>query len=248
MIACRDLPGICGDCIWEKCCALADLCTVNEDCACMTMCIATASVGGTNNCLTTCGLAGSPPGFADLLSCAASACSNAGGVGGECSVPAGFEPPPDLPGTDPMSSAGIGSGALPDCGFVASGASESVLQLESADGGVCVRIERRDDGPGSLANTRWTLLSMLVGPPGEVVLIDDPADMCWYSSHHNFNDWAHASSGSRYYEVKMHYAGHATEPTFTLTVSERGPAAAGSCSPVSDGICSIATMELFPAP
>jgi len=44
---------------------------------------------------------------------------------------------------------------------------------------------------------------MRVGPLGEVVLIDNPADVCWYSSHHNFNDWAHAWSGSRHYEVRV---------------------------------------------
>jgi hypothetical protein len=146
-----------------------------------------------------------------------------------------------------MSSTGIGSGSLADCSFGPADATGSVLQLESADGSVCVRIERRNDGPGSLANTSWTLLSMLVGPPGQVVLIDDPSELCWYSSHHNFNDWAHASSGSRYYEVKMHFAGHATQPTFTLNVSEQGPPSA-TCAPVSDGACLIATMELFPAP
>jgi hypothetical protein len=89
---------------------------------------------------------------------------------------------------------------------------------------------------------------MLVGPPGEVVLIDDDSALCWYSSHHNFNDWAHASSGSRYYEVKMSMAGHATSPTFLLNVWEEGPLTAGSCAPRSDGACLIATMALVPAP
>jgi hypothetical protein len=160
-------------------------------------------------------------------------------------VPAGFEFPPEAEPPPPWADTGIGSGTLEDCGFGPPDPSGSVLQLENEEGSICVRIERRDDGNGNLANTKWTLLSMHVGPLGEVALIEEPNSMCWYSSHHNFNDWAHAWSGGRYYEVKASYAGHNTPQTYTLHVSQQPPMDPGSCAPNSDGVCSIATMELF---
>ncbi len=95
-------------------------------------------------------------------------------------MPRGFEPPPDAKPKAPESRASLGSGTLADCGFGPSDPTGAVLQLQNADASVCVRIERRNDGRGSLSNTKWTLLSMQVGPLGEVVLIDDPKSMCWY--------------------------------------------------------------------
>jgi hypothetical protein len=247
-LTCDQIGGFCGECIFEKCCELAELCTVDADCTCMAECVGSSGVPGTTSCLGTCGLSGSPPGFTDLITCVASACSNPGGVGGECNVPAGFEPPPEAEPAPPMSSASIASGALADCSFGTPDTTGSVLQLQNADASVCVRIERRNDGRGSMANTNWTLLSMMVGPLGEVALVDDAADLCWYSSHHNFNDWAHAWSGMRRYEVKVSLAGHGTMPTYTLHVFEQGPLDAGACPPRSAGFCPIATIELFPAP
>jgi hypothetical protein len=123
------------------------------------------------------------------------------------------------------------------------------LQLETADKSVCVRIERRNDGPGSLANTEFTLLGMHVGPLGEVARIDDPSAICWYSSHHNFNDWAHAWSGSRHYDLKMARADHGIAPTYTLHVFEGGPLSGGMCAPAADGDCPIGSpIELLPVP
>jgi hypothetical protein len=245
-LACGELGGVCGECLQEKCCELAELCSVDADCACMATCIATQSLAATEGCLDGCGLTGSPMGFADFAQCAATTCPD----GDECSVPSGFEPPPAVtpPPAGGGSGADIGSGTLADCSFGAADPSGEVLQLQSADGEVCVRVERRNDGPGSLENTSWTLLEMRVGPLGEVALIDDPSELCWYSSHHNFNDWAHAWSGTRHYDLKTSLADHGATPTYTLHVFGAGPLAAGSCSPVAEGSCPIAVLELVPAP
>lgn len=243
-VSCGELGGICGECIQEKCCELAELCTVDADCTCMATCIGTESLSGIQGCLGSCGLTGSPVGFADFANCAATTCPD----GDECSAPSEFQPPADVMPPGPASNAGIGSGALADCSFGAADATGAVLQLQNSDGSVCVRIERRDDGPGSMANTSWTLLSMRVGPLGEVVLVDDPSDLCWYSSHHNFNDWAHAWRGSRHYDVKTSLADHGATPTYALHVFEAGPLAPDSCAPIAEGTCPIATIDLVPAP
>jgi hypothetical protein len=241
-------PGSCSECIGEKCCDLLEQCAVDADCACMATCIGSESLRGVDGCLDTCGVSGSPRGFIPLAECVATTCPDSD----ECSVPSNFMPPPagDAPG--PMSNAGIGSGTLADCSFDAGLAYDpngSVLQLESADSAVCVRLERRNEGRGSLANTQWTLLEMRVGPPGEVVLIDDPSSACWYSSHHNFNDWAHASSGTRRYDLKLALADHGAMPTYTLHVFEDAALNTASCPASADGACPIGEpIELFHAP
>jgi hypothetical protein len=245
-LQCSALAGGCGSCIEEKCCDLFELCSVDADCACMAMCIGQQSLSGIDGCLGTCNVSGSPPRFADLASCVATTCPD----GDECTAPANFTPPPDVEPSGGGGSGGIGSGTLADCSFDAGLAYDpngEILQLENADGSICVRIERRNDGGGSLANTNFTLLSMRVGPLGEVVAIDNPSDVCWYSSHHNFNDWAHAWSGSRHYDVKMARTGHGAAPTFTLHVFEGGPLAGGSCAPTTEGTCPIGSaIELLP--
>ena len=77
--------------------------------------------------------------------------------------------------------------------------------------------------------------------------LDNPADVCWYSSHHNFNDWAHAWSGRRHYDLKMARADHGVAPTYALHVFEQGPLDAASCPPTSEGTCRIGdAIELFP--
>jgi hypothetical protein len=243
---CGELPGACGECIAEKCCELAELCSADADCACMAMCIAAQSLAGVDGCLGSCGVDGSPPGFAALATCVAPTCPD----GDECSAPAGFAPPPELEPSCQSSSTELGSGTLADCSFDDSLAYDpdgAILQLESVDGSICARIERRDDGMGSMANIQFTLISILVGPLGEVVQLDDPADVCWYSSHHNFNDWAHAWSGSRHYDLKMARADHGVAPTYSLQVFEQGPLEGASCPALAEGSCQIGdTIELFP--
>lgn len=237
--------GACSECMGEKCCDLLELCAVDADCACMAMCIGSSSLTGVDACLGTCDVSGSPPGFADLAGCVAVTCPD----GDECSAPANFMPPPSAEPTGSGSGSSIGSGRLADCSFDAGLSYDPdgpVLQLQSADQDVCVRIERRNDGPGSLANTSWTLINMRVGPLGEVALIDQPSDICWYSSHHNFNDWMHAWSGSRRYDLKMARANHGIAPTYALHVFAQGPLDAAACAPTADGACPIGSeIELF---
>jgi hypothetical protein len=159
----------------------------------------------------------------------------------------------DSGGTDGTSDGGAtgGGGDLPDCGFdpgLSFNPTGDVLQLQSADESVCVRIERRDDGPGD-ARTIYTLLEMQVGPLGEVSLIDDQTDLCWHSSHHNFLDWAHAWAGSRHYDVKLKLDDHGGNRTYELHTFEQGPIDPDECpswaepeanGPIGDPI------ELFP--
>ena len=247
-LSCTGLGGSCGSCVGEKCCDLLLACSTDADCACMAQCVGGGGLGATSSCLGSCGVSGSPPGFAALAQCVATTCPD----GDECSAPAGYAPPPDVAPTGAGSSLGIGSGTLADCSFdlglpyVATG---EVLQLQSADGSICARVERRNDGPGSLANTSFTLLDLRVGPLGEVAHISDPSAVCWYSSHHNFNDWAHASSGSRHYDLKAAMANHGMPTTYTLYVFEGGPLTPGSCGATSDGYCPIGEpIELFPVP
>jgi hypothetical protein len=133
----------------------------------------------------------------------------------------------DSGGTDGTSDGDTtgGGGDLPDCGFdpgLSFDPLGDVLQLQSADESVCVRLERRDDGPGD-AKTLYTLLEMQVGPLGEVSLIDDQADLCWYASHHNFVDWAHGWTGSRHYDVKLKLDDHGGNRTYELHTFEEGP-------------------------
>ena len=123
----------------------------------------------------------------------------------------------------------------------------SVLQLESGDRNVCLRLERRDEGSGSLANTRWTLLDVRVGPLGEVAHVDGFADLCWYSSHHNFLDWGHVWTGGTRHDLKLNHDGHSGEWTYTLYTIEQGPLESGVCAPLADGQGPIGpAISLFP--
>lgn len=176
------------------------------------------------------------------------------GDGGDDGSATGDDGGSDSGGTDGTSDSGDtnGGGDLPDCGFdpglVFNPAGE-MLQLVSADESVCVRLERRDDGPGEFANTNYTLLEMQVGPLGEVSLIDDQADLCWYASHHNHMDWAHGWTGSRHYDVYVGLDEDTGNPLYELHTFEEGPIDPNNCrashepeasGPIGDPI------ELFP--
>ncbi len=246
-LQCQSLgKGPCSRCVGDKCCDLLQLCAVNADCLCMARCIGQASLPGVAGCLRTCGLSGSPPGFIPLAECVAVACPDRD----ECSTPPNFSPPPSPAPTGPATSGKIGAGTLRDCGFdrrLKFNATGNVLQLESADKRVCVRLERRKDGPGSLANTNFTLLNVMVGSLGEVALIKTPSSMCWYASHHNFKDWAHGWAGTRHHDVEMKAMGHGGRRTYTLHTFEAGPLRAGACAPLADGSRPIGSpIELFP--
>jgi hypothetical protein len=213
----------------------------------MAQCVGEAGLVGTDDCLTSCNLTGSPPGFFELAEDVVVMCPD----GDECSVPSGYTPPPRIePGNAP-SNASIAAGDLADCSFDANLAYDpngEILQLEDATGDVCVRIDRRNDGNGNNANTSWTLLDMMVGPLGEVCHTAEPSDLCWYSSHHNFADWAHVSCGNRRYDIEIALTGHGADPTYRLHVFEAQPLG-DTCAPTTDGVCPIgAPIELFAVP
>jgi len=238
--ACADED--CSVCLEEKCPDLLGICRQDADCACMADCMGDKGIPGLDACLESCGLEARPVGFVPLEECVAGGCPD----GDECSVPAGYVVPDDIVCDGP--DIGIGGGSLADCGFdpaLAFDPQGPVLQLESADQGVCVRIERRNDGSGGLANTKWTLLSIRVGPLGEVALADDPSAICWFSSHHNLLDWAHAWTGSRRHDVKLE--GFPAGRTYKLYTFEQGPIDPQSCDPTVDrSNCIGDPVELFP--
>jgi hypothetical protein len=101
-------------------------------------------------------------------------------------------------------------------------------------------------GGGSLANTEWTLLDIQLGPLGEVALVDDPAALCWFSSHHNFIDWARAWTGSRHFDIKIE-GFNAASRTYLLYTFEQGPIDASACAPTITGYdCIGEPIELPP--
>ena len=234
----------CPTCIREKCAELLAVCETNLDCACVATCTGERGVPGVADCLTECGVAQRPPGFAPFEVCVATACPDSED---ECSTPADYTAPAAL--ECEQMSMDIGGGTLADCGFdplLAFDPEGSVLQLASADGGLCVRIERRNDGAGELANTRWTLLDIAVGPLGEVAAVTD-SDACWYSSHHNFRDVVHAWSGTHRYDLLIREDGHGGPRIYELFVFEQGPVNPAACSASLDGTaCLQGPIALVP--
>ena len=242
--SCEASSGVCDECMDEKCADLITACAADADCACMSECMGDEGVGGVPRCLDSLGLSERPAGFASLEECTAFACPD----GDECSTPSDWTPPGDDVACA-GSAAGIGGGNLADCSFdpgMTFDPDGTVLQLESAGGAVCARLERRDDGAGTLENTSWTLIELRVGPPGEVALVEDP-DGCWYSSHHNFRDWIHAWTGTRHYDLVVKEDGHGGPRRYELYAFEEGPLEAGACPSTADGTaCIDGPIELLP--
>jgi hypothetical protein len=245
--ACSRSSNECPACIAEKCSDLVSLCAPDDDCACMVDCLGQQGVPGVEGCLGACDLAERPPLFAAVEECTAVACPDAED---ECSTPSDWSPPDTSFPCDGAGAGGIGSGELADCEldptlpFDPDGA---VLQLASEDGSLCARLERRDDGPGSLANTQWALLELRVGPIGEVAAVSSATELCYYSSHHNFRDWAHAWSGARHYDLELAEDGHDGERTYSLYAFEAGPLDPASCGPSADGArCIEGPIPLLP--
>ncbi len=234
----------CAECRDEKCSDLVDYCSSDPDCGCMAECLGEEGIPGVEGCLGSCGLTERPPRFAAVEECVAVACPDSD----ECSTPEDWtlpdDDPPDLPIGD------IGGGDLADCAFeddLSFDPSGDVLQLQNADRSVCVRIERLNAGSGSLANTEWILLDIWVGPLGSVAHVDAPDDICWYSSHHNFADWAHVWTGSRLHGVHLQEDGHGGAWTYELHTFEEGELDTDSCPPIADGVGPIGgPIELFP--
>ena len=189
-----------------------------------------------------------PTDFILVEECVAIACPDED----ECSTPSDYVPP-ELPSSDDTTALVKhgGDGDLADCGFDTDLAFEEdgpTLQLESKNGNVCVRLERQNEGSGNLANTEWSLKEMQVGPLGGVSLIDDESDLCWYSSHHNFKDWAHLWTGTRHHDIMIALDGHGGERTYELHTAEEGPLDNSlPCAPLADGIGPIGyPVSLFP--
>jgi hypothetical protein len=240
-----NLPGACGRCMWEKGCAgFLFRCAKNTDCVCMAECVGRQGVGSTQACFEQCGLTQSPPGFSEWVKGASDMCWDEGcGTLGE-------------PIPDPAVTTGgsVGAGTEPDCAFdpgVKHDPCGAVLQLQSADGSLCARIERRNDGPGNDANVSWTLIDVRIGPLGQVCHTDDPANLCWFSSHHNYAEWLHISCGGLHYDLNIGKGcGKLKNPSsnYRLLAFENGPAD-GECAPTADGTCAVVPpIELFPAP
>lgn len=232
--------------MWEKACAsFLFRCAHNEGCVCMAECVGSMGVAGTASCLGQCGLTEIPPGFAAWVKGAADMCWDEG-----CGRL-------DEPLADPAATPADGSpgaGTDPDCVFDTNLSYDPcgpVLQLESADRSLCARIERRNDGPGDDANTHWTLLDVRVGPLGQVCHTAEPAEQCWFSSHHNHAEWLHVSCGGLHYDLDISPGcGKMLNPdsVFRLHAFEGGPAPqTDACNPTTDGICPIVKpIELFP--
>jgi hypothetical protein len=243
--ACKET---CGDCRDEKCKDLVDYCVEDANCKCMSDCLGDKGMPGIDACLDKCGLEERPPAFVPLEQCVAVACPD---KGDECSTPADYKPPEvEIPDAG-VSDAGIGSGDLDDCAFdpdLAFDPKGEVLQLESADQSVCVRLERRNEGAGSLANTEYTLTDVWLGPLGEVAHVDDTSQLCYYSSHHNFKDWAHVWTGTRHHDIAIALDGHGGDRTYELHTAEAGPLDGSlPCPPLSDGVGPIGyPIPLFP--
>ena len=220
------------DCMDEKCADLIRICQRNAACTCMSSCLGQRRVGGIQSCLTDNGLGDRPPGFAALEECVGVACPDSD----ECATPAGWRPPPDV--SCPGSTASIAGGALADCGFdpaLRFNPEGAVLQLQSADGTLCARVRRRNDGAGPLANTKWTLVDIRVGPVGQVGLASATTG-CWYSSHHNFRDWIHAWTGTRRFDLAVKEYGHGGMRKYELYVYEQGPVdPAAACAAAPEG-------------
>jgi hypothetical protein len=237
----------CPACIEEKCSDLVDICKEDADCACMVDCMGDHGIGGVEACLGTCKLTQRPASFFQVEECTAVACPDSED---ECSTPSDWTPPEDAVACDGTGSGSIGGGNLEDCGFddaLPFDPEGNTLQLESEDGSVCVRLKRRDDGAGSLANTNYTLLELQAGPKGEVARVDSDADLCWYSSHHNFRDWAHAWTGTRHFDLVLKEDGHSGARTYELYSFEQGPLDGAACAPTADGsTCIDGPIELFP--
>ena len=237
----------CADCRDEKCSDLVAICSEDTNCKCMSNCLGDEGIPGVDACLATCELSERPARFIPVEDCVATACPDSD----ECSTPSGYSPPDTANAANATDTVLMGGGTLADCSFdpdLSYDPEGTVLQLESADKNVCVRLQRRDDGAGSLANTNWSLVDIRVGPLGSVAHIDDPAAMCWYSSHHNFRDWVHVWTGSTHHDLRLEEDGHGGPRQYELHTFEQRPLVDGeSCSPTADGSGPLGgPIDLFP--
>lgn len=231
----------CAECQEENCGDLLSLCDEDPDCSCVASCTGDNGFPAIEDCLESCMLSERPTAFGPLEECVGIACPD----GDECSS-RGVHTAPD-PFAD-VDTPGPGGGTLADCEFDPDQAFEPegpTLQLESEDGEYCLRLERRDDGAGTNDNTAWTLLDVRLGPAGEVAHVDDPSNLCFYASHHNFLDYAHIWTGSTHHDLKLIEVGHGGDRIYELYTWSEGPIE-GTCDATLDGEDPIGFVELFP--
>jgi hypothetical protein len=237
------LENECAECRDEKCSDLVSYCRDDAGCGCMADCLGDEGIPGVEGCLSVCGLTERPSAFVLVEECVAVACPDTD----ECNTPRNYTPPEQLSaGGEPGD---ISGGDLPDCAFdpdLAHRPDSGELQLRSADGEVCVHIRRDNKGAGNLANTRWELDEIWVGPAGGVAQVSNAEDLCWYSSHHNFRDLAHVWTGRRRHAVQLLEDGHGGARKYSLYTFETGPLV-GGCPPLPEGGNPIGdVIELLP--
>ncbi len=237
------LENECAECRDEKCADLVSYCQDEPGCGCMADCLGDKGIPGVSACLTSCGLGQRPAAFVLVEECVAVACPDVD----ECNTPNNYTPPEQLTGGGEPGD--ISGGDLPDCEFDSSltfRPDSGEIQLQSADGEVCVHIRRTNQGAGNLANTSWGLTEIWVGPAGGVARVEAGDDLCWYSSHHNFRDLAHVWTGRRRHAVQLLEDGHGGARKYSLYTFETGPLD-GSCPPLAEGGNPIGdVIELFP--
>ncbi len=224
----------CAECIDEKCADLVDLCARDEVCACMVDCLATEGMPGIDACLGALGLDSAPAGFPGVEECVGYSCPD----GDECSTPRDWTPPEADLECDGTGSDAVPGGTEADCDFDPTldfDPAGDVLQLVDLDGRLCARIERRSDGTGTLENTEWTLVDLWVGEIGEVAHVNVDTGACWYSSHHNFNDWVHAWTGTRHYDIALKEDGHGGSRRYYLYAFEGPELEPDTCPASAEG-------------
>ena len=82
-----------------------------------------------------------------------------------------------------------------------------VVQLESASGGTCVRLTRRNDCPPGWVcmAVPFTLQTFRAVHDGNGVYVDDESRLHWEATHHNWNDWGEATTETVRYRLESRY-------------------------------------------
>jgi hypothetical protein len=109
--------------------------------------------------------------------------------------------------TGPDTTTGNG---VADCGFdpdLAYARDATIYQLVSDDGETCVWLERRDDSEPDVIYKAvpYTLLAFRAGHDGAVEFFDEPAQLLWESTHHNWLDAAEAWNTTVRYRLQDRY-------------------------------------------
>jgi hypothetical protein len=95
------------------------------------------------------------------------------------------------------------------------------LQVQSADGGTCLAIERRNDCPADsiCKAVPFTVLEARIGHAGTVVTQTESAAMAWHATHHNWLDTADLDLDGVRYHLTFTYG----ETSVYTVEARRGP-------------------------